>query len=147
MIFMFFFIRCSFSIFKVAHRQHLLTLLHCANFTIDDFFLRKSNKKRIPENPWISPIEPRDRFVHIKSIEKWSYRPVVADGKFHLLPTGELLVHSLEFSDQFLSYKCRTMHRLTRQVVVSSPANIRIEGTVFNLQGIIDDCDNVVCRR
>lgn len=50
------------------------------------------------------------------------------DGKFHLLPTGELLVHSLEFNDQLNGYKCRTMHRLTRQVVVSSAANIRIAG-------------------
>jgi hypothetical protein len=52
----------------------------------------------------------------------------VADGKFHLLPTGELLVHNLEFSDQFPSFRCRTMHRLSRQVVVSSPANVRITG-------------------
>ncbi|XP_044016886.1 Down syndrome cell adhesion molecule-like protein Dscam2 isoform X3 [Aphidius gifuensis] len=54
------------------------------------------------------------------------YPSLQGDGKFHLLPTGELLVHGLEFSDQFLSYRCRTMHRLTRQVVVSSSANIRI---------------------
>lgn len=50
----------------------------------------------------------------------------VSDGKFHLLPTGELLVHSLEFTDQVPGYRCRTMHRLTRQVVVSSVANVRI---------------------
>ncbi|XP_043473244.1 Down syndrome cell adhesion molecule-like protein Dscam2 isoform X9 [Leptopilina heterotoma] len=54
------------------------------------------------------------------------YPSLQGDGKFHLLPTGELLVHSLEFSDQFPAYRCRTMHRLTRQVVVSSVANVRI---------------------
>ncbi|XP_011638391.1 Down syndrome cell adhesion molecule-like protein Dscam2 isoform X6 [Pogonomyrmex barbatus] len=54
------------------------------------------------------------------------YPSLQGDGKFHLLPTGELLVHSLEFSDQLNGYRCRTMHRLTRQVVVSSMANIRI---------------------
>ncbi|KAK2583617.1 hypothetical protein KPH14_009555 [Odynerus spinipes] len=54
------------------------------------------------------------------------YPSLQGDGKFHLLPTGELLVHSLEFSDQIHGYRCRTMHRLTRQVVVSSVANIRI---------------------
>ncbi|XP_011307192.1 Down syndrome cell adhesion molecule-like protein Dscam2 isoform X1 [Fopius arisanus] len=54
------------------------------------------------------------------------YPSLQGDGKFHLLPTGELLVHGLEFSDQFLSYRCRTMHRLTRQVVVSTSANLRI---------------------
>lgn len=52
----------------------------------------------------------------------------VSDGKFHLLPTGELLIHALEFSDQIPGYKCRTMHRLTRQVVVSKVANVRIAG-------------------
>ena len=50
------------------------------------------------------------------------------DGKFHLLPTGELLIHNLEYNDRFASYKCRTMHRLTRQVVVSNPAKVRING-------------------
>lgn len=50
------------------------------------------------------------------------------DGKFHQLPTGELLIHNLEFSDQFPPYKCRTMHKLSRHVVVSSPANVRIIG-------------------
>ncbi|XP_076388384.1 Down syndrome cell adhesion molecule 2 isoform X4 [Megachile rotundata] len=54
------------------------------------------------------------------------YPSLQGDGKFHLLPTGELLVHSLEFSDQIHGYRCRTMHRLTRQVVVSSMANVRI---------------------
>ncbi|XP_026827389.1 Down syndrome cell adhesion molecule-like protein Dscam2 isoform X4 [Ooceraea biroi] len=54
------------------------------------------------------------------------YPSLQGDGKYHLLPTGELLVHSLEFSDQLNGYRCRTMHRLTRQVVVSSMANIRI---------------------
>ncbi|XP_069701681.1 cell adhesion molecule Dscam2 isoform X1 [Periplaneta americana] len=54
------------------------------------------------------------------------YPSLQGDGKYHLLPTGELLVHNVEFSDQFPSFRCRTMHRLTRQVVVSSPANVRI---------------------
>ncbi|XP_011496238.1 PREDICTED: Down syndrome cell adhesion molecule-like protein Dscam2 [Ceratosolen solmsi marchali] len=54
------------------------------------------------------------------------YPSLQGDGKFHLLPTGELLVHGLEFTDQVPGYRCRTMHRLTRQVVVSSVANVRI---------------------
>ena len=52
--------------------------------------------------------------------------PACVDGKFHLLPTGELLVHGLEFTDQVPGYRCRTVHRLTRQVVISSVANVRI---------------------
>ncbi|CAH1181312.1 unnamed protein product [Phyllotreta striolata] len=54
------------------------------------------------------------------------YPSLQGDGKFHQLPSGELLIHNLEFSDQFPAYRCRTMHRLSRQVVVSSPANVRI---------------------
>lgn len=52
----------------------------------------------------------------------------IADGKFHLLPTGELLIHNLEYNDRFQMYRCRTMHRLTRQVVVSATAKIRYNG-------------------
>lgn len=48
------------------------------------------------------------------------------DGKFHLLPTGELLIHNLQESDESQSFRCRSMHRLTRQVVVSSPTRLRI---------------------
>ncbi|XP_037907261.1 Down syndrome cell adhesion molecule-like protein Dscam2 isoform X8 [Hermetia illucens] len=54
------------------------------------------------------------------------YPSLQGDGKFHLLPTGELLIHNLEYNDRFPTYRCRTMHRLTRQVVVSSAAKIRI---------------------
>lgn len=34
----------------------------------------------------------------------------------------------LEYNDRFPSYRCRTMHRLTRQVVASSSAKVRING-------------------
>lgn len=50
----------------------------------------------------------------------------LTDGKFHLLPTGELLIHNLQESDESQSFRCRSMHRLTRQVVVSSPTRLRI---------------------
>ncbi|KAF5279124.1 hypothetical protein FQA39_LY05802 [Lamprigera yunnana] len=54
------------------------------------------------------------------------YPSLQGDGKFHQLPSGDLLIHNLEFSDQFPTYRCRTMHRLSRQIVSSSPANVRI---------------------
>ncbi|XP_066139979.1 cell adhesion molecule Dscam2 isoform X2 [Euwallacea fornicatus] len=54
------------------------------------------------------------------------YPSLQGDGKFHQLPSGELLIHNLEFSDQFQTYRCRTMHRLSRQMVVSSAANVVI---------------------
>ncbi|XP_057341457.1 cell adhesion molecule Dscam2 isoform X3 [Microplitis mediator] len=84
------------------------------------------------------------------------YPSLQGDGKFHLLPTGELLIHGLEFSDQFLSYRCRTMHRLTRQVVVSSSANVRIADhrgvippTILEHSGVMyvgqDESTSLVC--
>ncbi|XP_055378995.1 cell adhesion molecule Dscam2 isoform X4 [Condylostylus longicornis] len=54
------------------------------------------------------------------------YPSLQGDGKFHLLPTGELLIHDLDYSDRTHPFRCRTMHRLTRQVVMSSPAKVRI---------------------
>ncbi|ENN75814.1 hypothetical protein YQE_07622, partial [Dendroctonus ponderosae] len=50
------------------------------------------------------------------------------NGKFHQLPSGELLIHNLDFGDQFPTYRCRTMHRLSRQVVISSAANVNVAG-------------------
>ena len=34
----------------------------------------------------------------------------------------------LEYNDRYASYRCRTMHKLTRQVVISNSAKIRING-------------------
>lgn len=53
---------------------------------------------------------------------------LLTDGKYHLLPSGELLIHNLEYNDRYASYRCRTMHKLTRQVVISNSAKIRING-------------------
>lgn len=58
----------------------------------------------------------------------YNFSLFVTDGKFHQLPSGDLLIHNLEFSDQFPTYRCRTMHRLSKQIVTSSPANVRIAG-------------------
>ncbi|KAG8230031.1 hypothetical protein J437_LFUL009997 [Ladona fulva] len=54
------------------------------------------------------------------------------DGKFHVLPQGDLLVFNVDFSDHFHTFRCRTIHRLTRQVVVSSPATIQVTVTLVD---------------
>lgn len=46
-----------------------------------------------------------------------------------MLPSGELIINNLEYNDRFPSYRCRTMHKLTRQVVASSSAKVRVTGT------------------
>lgn len=55
-------------------------------------------------------------------------KKLISDGKYHLLPSGELLIHNLEYNDRYASYRCRTMHKLTRQVVISNSAKIRMNG-------------------
>lgn len=64
----------------------------------------------------------------LKVLEAFLNFPTTSDGKYHLLPSGELLIHNLEYNDRYASYRCRTMHKLTRQVVISNSAKIRING-------------------
>lgn len=45
---------------------------------------------------------------------------VVVDGKYHMLPTGELMIINITRSDAQMTYRCRTHHRLTQETVVSS---------------------------
>ena len=44
----------------------------------------------------------------------------VTDGKYHMLPTGELLVFSVTSADAHASYRCRTVHHVTGSTVESS---------------------------
>ncbi|XP_050430112.1 cell adhesion molecule Dscam2 isoform X2 [Adelges cooleyi] len=60
------------------------------------------------------------------------YPSLQGDGKYHAMHTGELLVHNLEFSDQFLSYTCQMVNILTRKVTTSSPANIAVHEATDN---------------
>lgn len=41
-------------------------------------------------------------------------------GKYHMLPTGELLVFSVTSADAHSSYRCRTVHHVTADTVESS---------------------------
>ncbi|KDR18099.1 Down syndrome cell adhesion molecule-like protein CG42256, partial [Zootermopsis nevadensis] len=44
---------------------------------------------------------------------------VVVNGKYHMLPSGELMILNVTASDAMRSYRCRTHHQLTQEVVVS----------------------------
>lgn len=46
----------------------------------------------------------------------------VADGKYHMLPSGELLVLNISEQDARQSFRCRTHHKLTQRNVPSSNA-------------------------
>ncbi|XP_033606866.1 Down syndrome cell adhesion molecule-like protein Dscam2 isoform X4 [Cryptotermes secundus] len=47
------------------------------------------------------------------------YPSTVSDGKYHMLPSGELMVLNITASDAMRSYRCRTHHQLTQEAVVS----------------------------
>ncbi|KAG8038992.1 hypothetical protein G9C98_003299 [Cotesia typhae] len=45
---------------------------------------------------------------------------VKADGKYHMLPTGELLIFSVTAADTHNGYQCRTVHHVTGETIESS---------------------------
>ncbi|XP_011684732.1 PREDICTED: Down syndrome cell adhesion molecule-like protein Dscam2 [Wasmannia auropunctata] len=48
------------------------------------------------------------------------YPSTMGDGKYHMLPTGELMIINITRGDAQMTYRCRTHHRLTQDTVVSS---------------------------
>ncbi|XP_073976308.1 Down syndrome cell adhesion molecule 2 isoform X2 [Rhodnius prolixus] len=54
------------------------------------------------------------------------YPSLQGDGKYHVLPSGELLIHSVQESDERPRYRCRTRHRLTKHLESSSSASISL---------------------
>ncbi|XP_043500518.1 Down syndrome cell adhesion molecule-like protein Dscam2 isoform X2 [Polistes fuscatus] len=50
------------------------------------------------------------------------YPTPMSDGKYHMLPSGELMIINITRTDAQMTYRCRTHHRLTQETVVSSSA-------------------------
>nr|XP_050851568.1 cell adhesion molecule Dscam2-like isoform X6 [Vespula vulgaris] len=50
------------------------------------------------------------------------YPTPISDGKYHMLPSGELMIINITRTDAQMTYRCRTHHRLTQETVVSSNA-------------------------
>ncbi|XP_051167558.1 cell adhesion molecule Dscam2-like isoform X4 [Leptopilina boulardi] len=48
------------------------------------------------------------------------YPSTISDGKYHMLPSGELLIINISRSDVQMTYRCRTHNRLTQETVVSN---------------------------
>ncbi|KAH8025367.1 hypothetical protein HPB51_007679 [Rhipicephalus microplus] len=44
----------------------------------------------------------------------------LARGRYSILPTGELYVRHVESGDRLRSYRCKTRHKLTNEVVTSA---------------------------
>ncbi|KAK6634651.1 hypothetical protein RUM43_012052 [Polyplax serrata] len=47
------------------------------------------------------------------------YPSTISDGKYHMLPTGELILTNITRVDAQRKYRCRTHHRLTQEAAVS----------------------------
>ncbi|KAK6619885.1 hypothetical protein RUM44_006285 [Polyplax serrata] len=47
------------------------------------------------------------------------YPSTISDGKYHMLPTGELILTNISRVDAQRKYRCRTHHRLTQEAAVS----------------------------
>ena len=46
----------------------------------------------------------------------------ISDGKYVVLPSGELQIRNVSAEDGFKTYKCRTKHRLTGETKLSATA-------------------------
>ncbi|XP_075218306.1 cell adhesion molecule Dscam2-like [Lycorma delicatula] len=47
------------------------------------------------------------------------YPSIKGDGKYHMLPNGELLVRRVDDTDKYRSYQCRAVNRLTGETLLS----------------------------
>nr|CAD7442430.1 unnamed protein product [Timema bartmani] len=48
-----------------------------------------------------------------------NFSDYVPDGKYHMLPSGELLIRRVDESDKYRSYQCRAVNRLTGASLLS----------------------------
>lgn len=44
---------------------------------------------------------------------------ILTDGKYHMLPNGDLMIINITRIDAQMTYRCRTHHRLTQETLVS----------------------------
>ncbi|XP_046406414.1 Down syndrome cell adhesion molecule-like protein Dscam2 [Ischnura elegans] len=47
------------------------------------------------------------------------YPSIKGDGKYHMLPSGELLIRNVDEGDKYRSYQCRAVNRLTGSTLLS----------------------------
>ena len=62
--------------------------------------------------------------VHADVLCSWlsSNVSLILDGKYVVLPSGELQIRNVSAEDGFKTYKCRTKHRLTGETKLSATA-------------------------
>lgn len=88
--------------------------------------IRLTRRAEKSQKPYLEKGNPEGNSADHKFI-------LVSDGKYHVLPNGDLLVHNIQFSDdEFKRYRCRTMHKLTRAVVASGTAYIKKIGKLLH---------------
>jgi hypothetical protein len=59
---------------------------------------------------------------------------VPTEGKYHMLPSGELLIRGVDDEDKYRSYQCRAVNRLTGATLLSGGrAKFSVSGKVNHL--------------
>ena len=85
---------------------------------------------------WDTLYEQDDNFLMYENLNSTLY---ITDGKYVVLPSGELQIRNVSPEDGFKTYKCRTKHRLTGETKLSATAGrLVITGKfakTFELQG------------
>ncbi|XP_042237789.1 Down syndrome cell adhesion molecule-like protein Dscam2 isoform X27 [Homarus americanus] len=72
------------------------------------------------------------------------------DGKYLVLPSGELHIRSVSSEDGFKSYKCRTVHRLTQETRLSATAGRLVISEPFSSESpkVAEDArGNILIKR
>ncbi|GLG93725.1 Uncharacterized protein GBIM_01082 [Gryllus bimaculatus] len=62
------------------------------------------------------------------------YPSTISDGKYHMLPSGELMILNITRADAQRNYRCRTLHQLTQEVAISDNVG-RVQLT--NIRGTV----------
>lgn len=90
---------------------------------------QRSGSKKLPQSRkflWGNVHRTPPFFSISKLYREWKF--IFSDGKYHALPSGELLIHNVDYNDKYQIYRCKTINRLTKEIVLSSAVSIRLLG-------------------
>jgi hypothetical protein len=73
-----------------------------------------TNLNRISASSNSSPVA-----VHVRHVCVVTFL-MSTEGKYHMLPSGELLIRHVDDEDKYRSYQCRALNRLTGATLLSS---------------------------
>ena len=87
-------------------------------------FYPTANQKR-QSRRWIQNLQMSELFFlfsYTLNQNLTFFFSIILDGKYVVLPSGELQIRNVSPEDGFKTYKCRTKHRLTGETKLSATA-------------------------